>query len=65
MAQRLTNPLRSLLESQRPFTVALNLASAEDVSGDTEEENNDGSDNADSSTIPLHSLTHSTYTTAV
>ena len=65
MAQRLTNPLRSLLESQRPFTVALNLASAEDVSADTEEEVNDGLEHIDHSTIPLHSLTHSTYTTAV
>ncbi|KAK4293817.1 hypothetical protein Pmani_033507 [Petrolisthes manimaculis] len=38
MAQRLATPLRSLLEGQRPFTVSLNLASAEDVSLEVEEE---------------------------
>nr|XP_045593779.1 uncharacterized protein LOC123755315 isoform X1 [Procambarus clarkii] len=55
MAQRLATPLRSLLEGQRPFTVSLNLASAEDVSLEVEEEQ----------PIPLQPLTHSTYTTAV
>ncbi|KAG7173436.1 hypothetical protein Hamer_G023461, partial [Homarus americanus] len=57
MAQRLATPLRSLLEGQRPFTVSLNLASAEDVSLEVEEE--------DEQPIPLQPLTHSTYTTAV
>lgn len=56
MAQRLATPLRSLLEGQRPFTVSLNLASAEDVSLEVEE---------DDQPIPLQPLTHSTYTTAV
>ncbi|XP_071521204.1 uncharacterized protein [Panulirus ornatus] len=56
MAQRLATPLRSLLEGQRPFTVSLNLASAEDVSLEVEEEEQP---------IPLQPLTHSTYTTAV
>ncbi|XP_037776345.1 uncharacterized protein LOC119573262 isoform X2 [Penaeus monodon] len=57
MAQRLATPLRSLLEGQRPFTVSLNLASAEDVSLEVEEE--------EEQPIPLQPLTHSTYTTAV
>ncbi|XP_076032256.1 uncharacterized protein LOC143020023 isoform X3 [Oratosquilla oratoria] len=58
MAQRLTSPLRSLLEGQRPFTVALNLASAEDVSLEIEEE-------SDHLPLPHQSITQSTYTTAV
>ncbi|KAK8396821.1 hypothetical protein O3P69_005057 [Scylla paramamosain] len=57
MALRLATPLRSLLEGQQPFTVSLNLASAEDVSLEVEEEENQP--------IPLQPLTHSTYTTAV
>ncbi|XP_064104875.1 uncharacterized protein LOC135214466 isoform X2 [Macrobrachium nipponense] len=58
MAQRLPTPLRSFFEGQRPFTVSLNLASAEDVSLEVEEEEEEDP-------IPLHPLTHSTYTTAV